>query len=251
MNGIKKVVVFGGNGFVGSATISSIRRIAPSVKVLSVSRQGLRPVHVRDDGQVDWKQGDAFEPRTYKSLLDKSTAVVITCGSPPIPTFSRKAEELQFKNNGTICKTIIDECVSTGVARLVLISAEMPAWAPKGYREGKLAAFAEAKRFPESGGDAFVLKPSAIYGTRFVGSIPIPLWVILSPLSTFLTLCERSGITSVLVRTFPFLDGLLAPPVSVDSVGTVAANCAVAAPVTPKQLQVVSCSEILQRNQSK
>ena len=79
----------------------------------------------------------------------------------------------------------------------------MPPITPKGYADGKRAAEAAAKALVDSAFGAVVLKPGgepkaapplrsqtltrlsreAIYGTRYAGTTPIPLWLALAPVS--------------------------------------------------------------------
>ena len=69
------------------------------------------------------------------------------------------------------------------VPRVVLLNATIPAWAPSGYREGKAIAENAAVKFAETGSTAVVLKPSAIFGTRYFGEghLPLPLWPAIYP----------------------------------------------------------------------
>ncbi|KAH9901417.1 NAD-P-binding protein [Cubamyces lactineus] len=81
---IQKILVVGGNGFVGSAVCRTA--LARGMKVASISSSG-RPwqtpkghtpswVH-----KVEWHQGDALKPETYAHLLPGVSAVVHTIGT--------------------------------------------------------------------------------------------------------------------------------------------------------------------------
>lgn len=84
MGVLQKVVVFGGNGFVGSAVCKAI--LAKGVKVTSVSSsgkpfttpKGYSPAWTSD---VDWQKGDALDPNSYAHHLSDATAVVHTLGT--------------------------------------------------------------------------------------------------------------------------------------------------------------------------
>ncbi|KAI0636938.1 NAD-P-binding protein [Trametes polyzona] len=81
---VQKILVVGGNGFVGSAVCRTA--LARGMQVASISASG-RPwqtpkghtpgwVH-----KVEWHQGDALKPETYAHLLPGVTAVVHTIGT--------------------------------------------------------------------------------------------------------------------------------------------------------------------------
>ncbi|KAL1944466.1 hypothetical protein VTO73DRAFT_2896 [Trametes versicolor] len=81
---VQRILVIGGNGFVGSAVCRTA--LARGMQVASVSGSG-RPwqtpkghtpgwVH-----KVEWHQGDALKPETYAHLLPGTTAVVHTIGT--------------------------------------------------------------------------------------------------------------------------------------------------------------------------
>ncbi|GJE87162.1 hypothetical protein PsYK624_032450 [Phanerochaete sordida] len=81
---VQKIVVVGGNGFVGSA----VCRLALSrgFQVTSISSSG-RP-YMTPKGhspawtsKVDWQKADALRPETYRHLLPGATAVVHTLGT--------------------------------------------------------------------------------------------------------------------------------------------------------------------------
>ena len=46
--------------------------------------------------QVEWKSGDALKSESYKEFLQDSDAVVVSIGSPPLPTTSQKDMEMQI-----------------------------------------------------------------------------------------------------------------------------------------------------------
>ncbi|KAI0647083.1 NAD-P-binding protein [Trametes meyenii] len=81
---IQKIVVIGGNGFVGSAVCRTA--LARGMQVASVSSSGKpwqtpkghTPAWV---DKVEWHKGDALRPETYAHLLPGATAVVHTIGT--------------------------------------------------------------------------------------------------------------------------------------------------------------------------
>ena len=87
----------------------------------------------------------------------------------------------------------------------------------RGYFNGKRRAeVATMEAFPETGS---ILKPSFIYGTRELGFASIPLGLIGRPLEAILNL---PGFNQL--QNLALLKAALTPPVSVESVGLVAAS---------------------------
>jgi len=132
----KVVVVFGGTGFVGSQ-VTNILSKSSNVEAISISRKGIPPPNTSN--AVQWKQGDALEPASYNDSLQKAHAVVIACGSSPLPTFSQEAFDQQVLFNGTTCETVINSCLKQNVKRIVLVGATGPDWVPAGYKQGKVS----------------------------------------------------------------------------------------------------------------
>ncbi|KAJ7774899.1 hypothetical protein B0H16DRAFT_78881 [Mycena metata] len=83
MTPISRLVVFGGNGFIGSAVCRSA--LAAGMQVTSVSSSG-RPYQTPKGHtpawvhQVDWRAGDALRPETYAAHLEGAHGVVHTLG---------------------------------------------------------------------------------------------------------------------------------------------------------------------------
>ncbi|KAJ7063361.1 mitochondrial protein [Mycena amicta] len=83
MSLISKVVVVGGNGFIGSAICRLA--LAQGFQVTSISTSG-RPYQTPKGhtpawtAQVDWQKGDALQPETLASHLDGASGVVHTLG---------------------------------------------------------------------------------------------------------------------------------------------------------------------------
>ena len=57
--------------------------------------------------EPQWLKADGFKPESYKDKLKECKSVIISIGSPPIPTFSQKAYEDQVAANGSVCSEII------------------------------------------------------------------------------------------------------------------------------------------------
>lgn len=210
-----KVVVFGGNGFVGSEILKKLA--ADGIACVGVSRR-----HSSLPG-VTWHAADALDPSTFQGVLQDASAVVISIGSPPLPFVDY---DYQFKFNGTTNTTVLDAAERCGVKKAVVVGATMPTWAPKGYFDGKVAAERRALEFAKDGREAVVLKPSPIYGTRRDGPFPVPLAPVLAPVSWLLR--ATRPINRAVIRVAPSLfDGVLVPPVPVAAVAAAAVDNAV------------------------
>ncbi|KAJ6547622.1 mitochondrial protein [Mycena capillaripes] len=83
MSPISRLVVVGGNGFIGSAICRSA--LAHGMQVTSVSSSG-RPYQTPKGhtpawtAKVDWQTGDALKPETFAAHLDGAAGVVHTLG---------------------------------------------------------------------------------------------------------------------------------------------------------------------------
>merc|ERR1719273_2419658 len=76
---VKKVAVFGGTGFVGSAVCE--RLIKKGYEVTGVSRRGKNPKPDNDNlEKVNWVSGDATDAATVKNIVKNADAVVHAVG---------------------------------------------------------------------------------------------------------------------------------------------------------------------------
>ena len=187
------IIVFGGNGFVGSAICEVAAR--QGLPCISISRRGAVPKHLQQKNEewlerVQWLQSDAMCPDV--SLLQSASAIINTVGSPPVPTLTQAAFDHQLNMNGEAQTAVIEAAITAGVNRVVVMGADIPRCLQTekfAYYLGKQQALAAAKQFAESSElrQAAVLQPAAIYGTRFTaGGHPIPLSLIMSPASRLL-----------------------------------------------------------------
>jgi len=183
-----KVIIYGGNGFVGTHVAK--RLSSEDMCVVCLSRSGYKPLHLKDEHwseSIRWCKGDANSPDS--ALLSTADVIIILVGSAPIPTFSRHAYENQLKSNGYAPKSVIDCAADVGVKQLILMSANIPFFLKTkhfAYFRGKDIAFESAKQFaalsPEH--SAVVLQPGALYGKRHLNNGKVlPLDTFLSPFS--------------------------------------------------------------------
>ncbi|KAJ0228785.1 Uncharacterized protein HA466_0321980 [Hirschfeldia incana] len=209
----ERVVVLGGNGFVGSAICKAA--ISNGIEVVSVSRSA-RP-NIQDSwlDQVTWVTGDVFYLNWDEVLLG-ATAVVSTIGG-----FGN--EEQMKRINGEANVISVNAAKDFGVPKFVLITVHdynLPPFVLScGYFTGKRSAEAELlSKYPNSG---VVLRPGLIYGKRNLNGFEVPLDLVGEPLDKIYNAAE-SFIRPL--RSLPASDLLLAPPVNVDDLALAVIN---------------------------
>ncbi|CAF1886439.1 unnamed protein product [Brassica oleracea var. botrytis] len=224
-----KILVLGGNGYVGSHICKEALRQGFSVS--SLSRSGRSSLHDSWANDVTWHQGDLLAPESLKPALE-GIASVISC----VGGFGSNSQMVRI--NGTANINAVKAAAEGGVKRFVYISAAdfgVINNLIRGYFQGKRAT--EAEILDKFGNRGTVLRPGFIHGTRQVGSIKLPLSLIGAPLEMVLKLFPKE------VTKIPLIGPLLIPPVSVKSV----AGTAVKAAVDPEFASgVVDVYQILQ-----
>ena len=214
------VVLFGGNGFVGTEVAHQL--VAQGLRVVAVSRTGTMPVHLQNGDsdwpkQVEWLAGDATQPDP--ALLADAQTVVLLVGSPPLPTFSQSAFEQQRDNNALPNCRAIEAAAEAGVTHIVLLSAYIPAALQRqsfGYYVGKQQSLAAAEQFASTSSQhgATVLKPSGIYGVRYTPSgRAIPINSVMKPIAA-LQQCLPSSLQSLLPATLVSVQSVAAAVVA-------------------------------------
>ncbi|KAI9118000.1 hypothetical protein K1719_010332 [Acacia pycnantha] len=210
----EKLLVLGGNGFVGSHICREA--LDRGLSVASLSRSGRSSLHDSWANNVTWHQGNLLSTDSWKEALNGVTAVISCVGG-----FGSKS--YMYKINGTANINAVRAASEQGVKRFIYISAAdfgVANFLLQGYYEGKRATETEIlTRFPYGG---VILRPGFIYGTRSVGSMKIPLGAIGSPMEMIL---QHAGP----LNRIPLVGPLFTPPVNV----TVVANVAVRAATDP------------------
>ncbi|GGZ97419.1 hypothetical protein GCM10008090_02130 [Arenicella chitinivorans] len=164
-----KVIIYGGNGFVGTHVAKALVERAC---VVCLSRSGHKPLHLKDEAwseQVRWCKGDAADPD--EKLLSTANILICLVGAPPLPTFSDHAYQQAIHQNGITNRNAIEAAARAGIQRVILLGAKIP-WPMNnryfGYAEGKRLAFTAAEEFSQRNDRhcAIVLQPGVIFGTR-------------------------------------------------------------------------------------
>ena len=225
---LKRVVVFGGNGWVGSYVCRALLQHGSQVTVCS--RSGQPPVDTnnitssKDDwiNQVKYKSfnlehfNDEDARKKLYDLLSENVTGVVSCvgtfGNPPLD------QDSMFEQNGKTNAFLANVAKESGVSNFSYISAYhypiVKQTVMKGYYRGKL--YAEAEIQSSSFDCTTILRPGFISGTRN----GIPLWLAGSPMSSMF----RSNLVESVRSMIPsFAGDFLETPVDVKDVGTVAA----------------------------
>ncbi|XP_010492447.1 PREDICTED: uncharacterized protein At1g32220, chloroplastic isoform X2 [Camelina sativa] len=208
-----KILVLGGNGYVGSHICKEALRQGFSVS--SLSRSGRSTMHGSWVDDVTWHKGDLLSPDSLKPALEGITSVISCVGG-----FGSNSQMVRI--NGTANINAVNAAAEQGVKRFVYISAAdfgVINNLIRGYFEGKRAT--EAEILDKFGNRGTVLRPGFIHGTRQVGSIKLPLSLIGAPLEMVLKLLPKE------VTKLPLIGPLLIPPVNVKSVAGTAVKAAV------------------------
>ncbi|KAM3270621.1 putative protein, chloroplastic-like [Capsicum chacoense] len=207
----EKLLVLGGNGFVGSHICKEA--LDRGLTVASISRTGRSSIQDSWANSVTWHQGNLLSTDSWKDAL-KGVNSVISC----VGGFG--SNSYMYKINGTANINAIRAASEEGVKRFVYISAAdfgPVNYLLQGYYEGKRAAETELlTRYPYGG---IILRPGFIYGTRRVGSMKLPLGVVGSPLEMILQRAKP-------LSQIPIVGPLFTPPVNVNAVAKVAVRAA-------------------------
>ncbi|CAB4265939.1 unnamed protein product [Prunus armeniaca] len=207
----EKLLVLGGNGFVGSHVCREA--LDRGLSVASLSRSGRSSLHDPWASNVTWHKGNLLSPESLKDALDGVTSVISCVGG-----FG--SNSYMYKINGTANINAIRAASEQGVKRFVYVSAAdfgVVNYLLRGYYEGKRAAETELlTKFPYGG---VILRPGFVYGTRSVGSVKLPLGVIGSPLEMLFQHTRP-------LNQLPLVGPLFTPPVNVTAVANVAVRAA-------------------------
>ncbi|DBA04980.1 TPA: hypothetical protein N0F65_006982 [Lagenidium giganteum] len=227
-----RVLVIGGNGFVGTNILQ--RAVQKGIEVRSLNPSG-KPQwqDIPWIDQVDWHQGDVFNADDLSKAVEGMTGVISTVGA-----FG--SNEFMEKLCGDSTVAAARAAQKAGVERFVFISnsrvgSNIPSWAPlQGYYSGKERAEAAVRaRFPQTG---VSLRPGFIYGWRRVGSYTVPLQLFGAPMSL---VARNLGAVSAVVSSIPFFGDEMFSAVPVSAVAKAAVLSAIG-PVHGKTLDSTS-----------
>lgn len=216
---MKKVVVFGGSGYVGRHIC---QQLLPFARVVSVNRSGApsnlasEPALQHLATSVEWVRGDVLNASTaaqWTHVLAGADAVVSVIGG-----FGSNAHMERMCGDTNIAAAMAAS--SQGVKKFVFISAHMynfPRALLRGYVQGKLRV--EQVVTENFGNQGVIIRPSFVYGPRALpngwvlplGLVGVPLRFLVSP-----------SIFRPLEKLF-LVGAAFVPPISVDEVARAAA----------------------------
>ncbi|MDP2438078.1 MAG: NAD(P)H-binding protein [archaeon] len=202
------MLVFGGNGFVGSHICQTA--VENGLRVVSVSRSGRVPEKLAQAGVVAAK-GDIWDPASYRELLQQGVRGVVSC----VGAFG--SQEHMERECGGANVVAAEECSThSGVELFAFVSAHRYKHPPPfmaGYYRGKAQA-EEAIQQQFGAARSLVLRCPFIYGRRQLG----PVWVPLQMIGLPLELLGWSAAARKAVAVAPWLDLLLTPPVAATAI---------------------------------
>lgn len=232
-----RLLVVGGNGFVGSNILQ--RAVQKGIEVRSLNPSG-KPQwqDVPWIDAVDWHAGDVFNEQQLAKAVEGVTGVISTVGA-----FG--SNELMEKMCGDANILAVRAAQKAGVERFVFISnsrvgSYVPSWMPLyGYYNGKERAEAAVQaRFPNTG---VSLRPGFIYGWRRTKKGQgIPLQLVGAPISL---LARDLGAVSAALGYVPFFGEEMRAAIPVADVAKAAVLSAIG-PVHGQTLDTTSMMDL-------
>jgi len=168
---VAKLVVPGGNGFIGAEICRVAVQNGHEVAAFGrTGRPAFTPAEHPWTQEVHWRAADVFEPDTWRDLLEDADAVVHS-----IATIQEKSEhDVTFERvNAESVLLAADEAVEAGADAFVFLSVrDKPPVVPHKF----LAAKRRAERtlheqYPEL--RTVSLRPNLVYGPRQAGTPPL------------------------------------------------------------------------------
>jgi nucleoside-diphosphate-sugar epimerase len=240
MSAVRKLCVFGGNGFVGQAIVKYALAAFPDLQVIGISRSGVKDtMHDLDssNARLQWMKGDIAAlmnddastagsetpnavAQEWMKEIDSTTGVISCVG------MFATSNDVMRQMNGDANRALIETVKNAGAAHMVYVSAyevekHLPFKVIPGYFEGK--RIAERAVHEHFGSKGTILQPGMVYGTRVQGGAKIPLGVIGKPLEALFT----APLLNQLQHSIPYIGKLaFSPPVSVHDVAKAAVRAA-------------------------
>ncbi|KAL7687308.1 putative NAD(P)-binding domain, NAD(P)-binding domain superfamily [Plasmopara halstedii] len=228
-----RLLIIGGNGFVGSNILQ--RAVQKGIEVRSLNPSG-KPQwqDVPWIDNVDWHMGNVFDKNHLAKAVEGVTGVISTVGA-----FGDN--EFMEKMCGDATIVAAEAAQKAGVDRFVFVSNSRvgswyPSWLPiYGYYHGKERAEAAVReRFPDTG---VALRPGFIYGWRRTKKGQgIPLQVFGAPMSM---LGRDLGAVSSVIKVLPFIGDEFQAAIHVSAVAKAAVLSAIG-PVHERTLDTMS-----------
>jgi uncharacterized protein YbjT (DUF2867 family) len=214
-----KLVVPGGNGFIGSEICRVAVQNGHEVAAFGrTGRPALAPARHPWTGDVEWRAADVFAPNTWRDLLDGADAVVHAIAT----IRENPAQGVTFDQvNAESALIAAREAVEAGVDAFVFLSVrDKPPFLPPDFLAAKRRAEREVpQQFPDL--RTVLLRPNLVYGPRRRGSATIAAGLEQLPDGMAGGYAERNGrplpvelvaATAVQAAITPTLEGTLTVP---------------------------------------
>lgn len=161
----KKLLIIGGNGYVGSAIAR--QAVSLGAKVTSVSRSGRPKTRQPWDSKVEWIPGDALKPESFEGPIRESDAVVHTVGvllDSSFTKFKQPGDEGTYEVlNRDTAKAVGSLLNEIGGKKMVYISASQGAGFTTRYLDTKREAEEFLLQLPKV--KVSILRPGFIYSS--------------------------------------------------------------------------------------
>ncbi|KAI0463163.1 hypothetical protein LJB42_003182 [Komagataella kurtzmanii] len=204
----KKLIVFGGNGFLGKRICQE--GIKAGFKVVSLSSSGKSPTKIlpSDDEwvqKVQWKKADVFKPESYKDILKDANAVVHSIGillenaeykkainsnndllgeimsffqtsNPMTKNVSNSYDAVNRESAVLLAQTLIEskgkvpKSISKAPAFVYISADQQPPFIPSGYLESKRKAEFELYQL-QPGIRPVLMRPSFMFDEHISGDV--------------------------------------------------------------------------------
>lgn len=159
----KTILVFGGNGFVGSAICKYA--LSQNINVISISRSGQPRNPAPWQSSIQYVKGDALSPSTYTHLLPSVSGIIHSVGvlfDSNFPSTSTKVYEGSYQQmNRDSAISVIDQIGDKNI-HFTYLSSERGIFFAPGYINTKR----EVEQYLENGKDRVgfsVIRPGFMY----------------------------------------------------------------------------------------
>jgi nucleoside-diphosphate-sugar epimerase len=218
----RKLLVLGGNGYVGQAICRAALQSSAFDVVRSLSRSGAPSTAMGGLSRVEWVKGDVFDTPALSDVMFNDIDIVISvigafgsneymqriCGDATINAVQVAKDMMGVRKVSTFGFISSAQVYDGSVALCLPPSAPM-----YGYFQGKRRAEEELlKCFPNN---HVILRPGFVYGARDVGGRTIPLQYVGGPIDY---VGRKLGPISSVLQMVPFVGKELSSMVPVESV---------------------------------
>jgi len=141
VTGRQRILVTGGGTFIGNHIAAALLAEGADVQLLVRPGPDVHLGGLRDE--VEWAEGDVWNPASLKGRARKARTVIHTVGG----SVADPSTGLTFHYlNVLSLRNVADMCISDGAPHLLYVSAASAPWFPRGYTRSKREGEAYLKR---------------------------------------------------------------------------------------------------------